>query len=93
MYNDSKVSGSVIATEYPLTYDPDSEIGNIPYYPVNTKESDALYQRYLEEAKRYKNLFLCGRIAEFKYYNMDICIKHALNYFKNIEKYLKSCHD
>lgn len=89
MYDDSEVSGSVIATEYPLTYAPEAELGNIPYYPVNTKESDTLYQKYLEEAEQYKNLFLCGRLAEFKYYNMDICIEHALEYFDYIKTYLE----
>ena len=52
-----------------------------------------LYQKYLKESKRYKNLFLCGRLAEFKYYNMDICIEHALEYFKNVKAYLESTHD
>lgn len=93
MYDDNEAVGSVVATEYPLAYDPDAEIGNIPYYPVNTKESDALYQKYLQESKQYKNLFLCGRLAEFKYYNMDICIEHALKYFKNVRVYLESTHD
>ena len=90
MFDDSKVKGSVVATEYPLTYDPSSKTGNIPYYPVVTKESEALYQRYKDEAAQYKNLFLCGRLAEFKYYNMDVCIEHALAYFENIRAYLKN---
>lgn len=88
MYDDSEVRGSVVATEYPLAYDPAAEVGNIPYYPVVTEESTALYQRYLEEASRYGNLFLCGRLAEFKYYNMDVCIEHALAYFEVVRDYL-----
>lgn len=94
MFDDSNVRGSVVATEYPLDYDPTEKVGNIPYYPVVTKESEMLYQRYLEETAQYKNLFLCGRLAEFKYYNMDICIEHALEYFENIRTYLESSsHD
>lgn len=94
MFDDSGVKGSVIATEYPLDYDPSSRVGNIPYYPVVTKESQTVYQRYLNEAAQYQNLFLCGRLAEFKYYNMDICIEHALGYFENIRTYLESIsHD
>lgn len=92
MYDDSKVHGSVVATEYPLQYDPEAEVGNVPYYPVVTEESNALYQRYLQEAREYKNLFLCGRLAEFKYYNMDICIEHALEYFENVKSYLEQLH-
>lgn len=94
MFNDSLTKGSVVATEYPLNYDPEAKVGNIPYYPVVTEESQALYRLYLQEAAQYKNLFLCGRLAEFKYYNMDICIEHALEYFENVRCYLKNgSHD
>lgn len=90
MHDDSKVRGSVVATEYPLPYDAQAAIGNIPYYPVVTEHSNAVYQMYLKEAEKYHNLFLCGRLAEFKYYNMDICIEHALQYFNNVKQYLES---
>lgn len=88
MFDGSVARGSVVATEYPLDYDPTAEVGNIPYYPVVTEESTALYRRYLGEVSKYKNLFLCGRLAEFKYYNMDVCIEHALEYFENIKEYI-----
>lgn len=91
MYSTEGVKGTVVATEYPLDFDRNATVGNIRYYPVNTAESDALYQTYLKEAKKYKNIFLCGRLAEFKYYNMDICIEHALAYFEEIKDYLR--HD
>lgn len=93
MYDDSGAEGSVVATEYPLVYDSEAEIGNIPYYPVVTEESSACYKLYLEEVAKYENLFLCGRLAEFKYYNMDICIEHALEYFENIRTYLETSHN
>ena len=89
MRDSSGAEGSVVATEYPLEYNPEAEMGNLPYYPVNTAESDALYSKYLQEAEQYWNLFLCGRLAEFKYYNMDICIEHALDYFQEIRAYLE----
>lgn len=89
MFDTKGVTGTVVATEYPMLYKPDAMIGNIPYYPVNTVESNECYKQYMEEVKKYKNLFLCGRLAEFKYYNMDICIEHALDYFKTIEKFLE----
>lgn len=81
---------SMIATEYPLEYDPDSENANIPYYPVLTDESQKKYLQYLEEAERYGNIVLCGRLAEFKYYNMDVCIEHAFQKFEDIRKRLES---
>lgn len=89
MFDDSAVKGSVVATEYPLQYDKNAEIGNIPYYPVVTEESKKIYEQYVGLTKNYNNIFLCGRLAEFKYYNMDICIEHALNYYENIAEYLK----
>lgn len=90
MFDSSGVDGSVVATEYPLAYNPTAAIGNIPFYPVITAESKKQYQQYLQDAQRYKNLFLCGRLAEFKYYNMDICIEHAFQYFEDIRTYLTS---
>ena len=89
MLDNSKVKGSVVATEYPLQYDRNAERGNTPYYPVVTEESKQIYSKYIEEVKKYNNIFLCGRLAEFKYYNMDICIEHALEYFNDIKKYLE----
>lgn len=90
MYDSSKVCGSVVATEYPLWYDPKADIGNIPYYRVVTEQSNRSYKRYLDEVEKYENIFLCGRLAEFKYYNMDVCIEHALDYFQNVRTYLES---
>lgn len=89
MADTSQVVGSIVATEYPLQYDPNAEIGNIPYYPVMTEESNQLYRRYLDDVKKYKDLFLCGRLAEFKYYNMDICIEHAIAYFEQVKAHLE----
>lgn len=88
MQNTENVKGTVVATEYPLQYDPNQKIGNEPYYPVVTQESNMLYEKYLKDVAKYKSLFLCGRLAEFKYYNMDICIEHAIEYFDNIKEYL-----
>lgn len=90
MFDSSTAKGSLIATEYPLQYDRHASVGNIPYYPVVTEESNKIYHKYLNEVKKYKNIFLCGRLAEFKYYNMDICIEHALLYYEDIREYL--CH-
>jgi len=88
MYDTTGLKGSVISTEYPLPYDRDSKLGNEPYYPVVTAESQAIYNKYLEEAKRYKNIFLCGRLAEFRYIDMHTCIEHALEYFEDVKRYL-----
>lgn len=71
------VKGTSYAVEYPLPYKQGEDID--PYYPVLTEESQSLYSKYLELASRYVNLIPCGRLADFKYYNMDQALERALN--------------
>lgn len=73
------------AYEYPVPYDKKAEIGNEPYYPVLTNESMEKYAKYKEYASQFKNLVLGGRLAEFKYYNMDQVILRALEIYENME--------
>lgn len=77
-----------IAIEYPLSYNPIEKTE--PYYPILTEKNVECYQRYYNELKEIKNLFLCGRLADFKYYNMDQALENALNMCREIESYLKS---
>ena len=49
-----------------------------PYYAIINPENDALHARYQELAERYGNLYLLGRLAEYKYYNMDAIVARAL---------------
>lgn len=57
-----------------------------PYYPVPTKKNMNLYKEYqklaIEEEK--KNVFFIGRLANYKYFNMDETIKNSLNFFDNV---------
>lgn len=69
-------SGSSYAVEYPLAYDPSK--GAEPYYPVLTEDSKAQYEKYRELADAVKNLTCCGRLGDFKYYNMDQALERAL---------------
>lgn len=68
---------TVYAVEYSLPY----EVGESmePYYPVLTGESKNMYERYKRESKRYSKLIVCGRLGDFKYYNMDQALERALN--------------
>lgn len=72
------------AIEYPIKYK--AEEKTEPYYPVLTEESQQLYEKYHQEADRYINLYLCGRLAEFKYYNMDQALDRALAVCKRIDE-------
>lgn len=73
---------TTVLREYPAAYahDQDQE----PYYPIQNEYNLALYARYAAEAKAYDNLFLCGRLAEYKYYNMDAVVASALALSKAI---------
>lgn len=66
---------TTILREYPQAYAPGR---GEPYYPVASADSESLYERYSEKAKQHPNLFLCGRLAEYRYYNMDQCIARAM---------------
>lgn len=68
--------GTVYAKEYPIKYEIENNAE--PYYPILTKESNEQYLKYLKLSKNIKNLYLCGRLADFKYYNMDQTLKRAL---------------
>lgn len=56
-----------------------------PYYPVPTERNYKLYEKYqklAEEEERDKNVIFVGRLANYKYFNMDQAIANALNVFK-----------
>lgn len=52
--------------------------GEIPYYAIINPENNALYGKYAALAGAYPNLYLLGRLAEYKYYNMDAIALRAL---------------
>ena len=76
------VKGTTYAVEYPLSYNENVKME--PYYPVLTEKSQRIYSKYLEKASNIKNLFLSGRLADFKYYNMDQALERALNICKEL---------
>lgn len=84
MYDIKRTIGTVIATEYPIAYVKDGT--KVPFYPVITEETKQIYASYQKKAQQYKNIFLCGRLAEFRYYNMDDCILHAFDIFNEIKR-------
>jgi UDP-galactopyranose mutase len=57
-----------------------------PYYPVPRPENAALYQRYQAEAERLTDVTFVGRLATYRYYNMDQVVGQALAAFKRIAK-------
>ncbi len=72
-----------IHTEYPFPYKRNGEVGNVPYYPIIKDGNQALYETYVKEASKYPKLHLIGRLAEYKYYNMDAIVLKALEMCKD----------
>lgn len=62
-----RIDASTIVREYPKRWTLDDE----PYYPVPATEARAAYQRYAELAAREANVSFIGRLATYRYYNMD----------------------
>ena len=65
---------TVITKEYPA----DWEEGMEAYYPVNDDKNQALFLEYKALADREENVIFGGRLAEYKYYDMDKVIESAL---------------
>jgi UDP-galactopyranose mutase len=57
-----------------------------PYYPVPRDENQALYERYRALADATPNVWFVGRLATYRYYNMDQVVGQALATFKRIQE-------
>jgi UDP-galactopyranose mutase len=68
-----------------LTFEYPSDKGD-PYYPVPRPENAALYKRYEALARAERNVWFVGRLATYKYYNMDQVVGQALATFRRIEE-------
>lgn len=74
-------NGSSYVLEYPLAYN--GTESSEPYYPVLTEESQRQYTQYRIAAAKVPGLILCGRLADFKYYNMDQALEKALKILRS----------
>lgn len=66
-------------TEYPGAYDKDGDRFHEPYYPIVHEDCIRLYQNYKKRLEPFKNIWLVGRLADYKYYNMEATILRALD--------------
>jgi len=73
---------TTIVREYPCAHVREK----IPYYPIPLSHCEEKYRKYREYASRFENLYLIGRLAEYKYYNMDLVIASALKLAEDIVK-------
>ncbi len=58
---------------------------DIPYYPIPKQECLADYEKYLLDAQQVKNLYLLGRLACYRYMNMDVAVKSAMELAEQIK--------
>ena len=63
---------TVISKEYPAEWREGSEA----FYPVNDERNNALYRQYNELAGSENSVIFGGRLAEYKYYDMDEIVEH-----------------
>jgi len=68
---------TMLSREYPMA---EGE----PYYPIPMPDSRALYERYRRLAARQRRVTFVGRLAEYRYYNMDQAVASALATFAEL---------
>lgn len=72
-----KSDKTTIMKEYSHTYDDPRK--QIPYYAIINEENNTHYNKYLELTSQLDNFYPLGRLAEYRYYNMDVIIGRALD--------------
>ena len=65
---------TVISREYSSEW----KLGDEPYYPVNDQKNTELYQKYKALSEKEDRVIFCGRLAEYRYYDMDTVIEATL---------------
>ena len=71
---------TVISREYSYEW----KIGDEPFYPVNDEKNNSLYSQYEKKAKSAGVIF-GGRLADYKYYDMDVTVRKAIDMYREIE--------
>ena len=74
---------TTIVKEYPMPYT--GHEGEIPYYAINNAENDALFGKYKALVDQIPGFYLLGRLAEYKYYNIDAIVERALQLAERME--------
>lgn len=80
--NQMDAEGTTIVKEYPFAYT--GAEGEIPYYAILNEKNEALYQKYKALTDSFKDFYLLGRLAEYKYYNIDAMAAKALELAKHL---------
>lgn len=78
-----KAEGTTIVREYPFAYT--GAEGEIPYYSIANEANQKLYEKYRGLLAGIPNVYLLGRLAEYKYYNIDAMVVKALELTEKIK--------
>lgn len=70
---------TVISKEYSYEWKP----GDEPFYPVNDDRNSELYSKYEDKAKN-SGIIFGGRLADYKYYDMDVTVRKALDMYRSV---------
>ncbi len=73
---------TIVSYEYP---EPFIDGQNDRYYPIANDANAALYQKYLKLAAATPNVYFCGRLGDYKYYDMDKAIARCLELLKGVK--------
>ena len=65
---------TIITREYPKEW----KKGDEPYYPINNKKNNNIYEKYKKLSEKDTNVIFGGRLGTYKYYDMDKIIEEAL---------------
>ena len=77
-------SNTIIVSEYPGEYCRNGKMFGRPSYPVGKKTDEVIFNIYWEQVEQIHNLYIGGRLGEYKYYDMQATILSAMNIAKKI---------
>lgn len=75
-FDSVQCSETILSYEYAREYT--GSAGEIPYYPIPCERNELLYEKYKALAEKIPNFYFIGRLAQYKYYNMDEVIRQAI---------------
>jgi len=73
---------TTIIKEYPKKYEDSSS--QVPYYAILNEENIAMHRKYIDLVKPFQNFYLLGRLAQYRYYNIDGIVLEALSLVKEL---------
>lgn len=77
-FGDQKAPRTTIVKEFTVDH-------GEPYYPVPNEKNRQVYEKYRKKAEALEDVYFVGRLANYKYFNMDQAFRNALDLFEELE--------